>query len=50
VFAIGQGFADEIFRVWRNRHPQTEIISVNDNEDIRFMTNRANAGDGRKVN
>lgn len=41
VAMIGQGFADEIFRVWKNKYPETEIISLNDNEDIRFMISRA---------
>jgi anti-sigma regulatory factor (Ser/Thr protein kinase) len=41
VAMVGQGFADEIFRVWKNKYPKTEIISINDNEDIRFMMSRA---------
>jgi len=31
---IGQGFADEMFRVFVNRNPQIELIPVNHNEDI----------------
>ncbi len=29
VQSVGQGFADEIFRVFRNSHPQTEIKTAN---------------------
>jgi len=40
---IGQGFADEIFRIWRMRYPEIEIIHVGANENIIFMINRAKA-------
>lgn len=45
VSAIGQGFADEIFRVWKNKRPEAKIISINDNDDIRFMINRTGGAD-----
>ena len=38
---IGQGFADEVFRVFKNKNPDITIISVNMNEEIEFMINRA---------
>lgn len=38
---IGQGFADEIFRVYKNKRPDIEIVPINANEDIVFMINRA---------
>jgi hypothetical protein len=38
---IGQAFADEVFRVFRNAHPQIEIIEINATEQIRQMINRA---------
>lgn len=41
VKTIGQGFADEVFRVWKLNHPHIEIISKNANNNIRFMINRA---------
>lgn len=41
VKMIGQGFADEIFRVWQLRHPAINIISKNAGENIVFMINRA---------
>jgi len=41
VDTVGQGFADEIFRVWRFANPGIKIISQNANENINFMINRA---------
>ncbi len=40
VKTIGQGFADEVFRVWKLNHPHIEIISQNINENIKFMIDR----------
>ena len=37
---IGQGFADEVFRVFKNKNPDITIIPVNMNEEIEFMINR----------
>jgi anti-sigma regulatory factor (Ser/Thr protein kinase) len=39
VSTIGQGFADEIFRVWQNRMPDSKLIIKNANENIIFMIN-----------
>ncbi len=44
---IGQGFADEVFRVWNLQHPKISIITANADENVRFMINRAKSG---KVN
>lgn len=41
VKAIGQGFADEIFRVWQTNHPNIKIISKNISQDVDFMIKRA---------
>lgn len=38
---IGQGFADEIFRIWQNKHPQIKFICENTSKDVLFMINRA---------
>ena len=38
---IGQGFADEVFRVFKNKHPEISIIPINANEEIEFMIKRA---------
>ena len=40
VETIGQAFADEIFRVWQNHHPDIEIIYQNANENVLFMIKR----------
>ena len=37
---VGQAFADEIFRVFQNRHPKISIESINMNETVRFMIAR----------
>ena len=38
---IGQGFADEVFRVFKNKNPDITIVPINMNEEIEFMVNRA---------
>jgi len=38
---IGQAFADEIFRVFKNMNPGTSITAQNANEDTNYMINRA---------
>ena len=38
---IGQGFADEVFRVFKNKNPDITIVPVNMNEEIEFMINRS---------
>ncbi len=44
VKIIGQPFADEVFRVFRNEHPQTHIHPINTNEDIDKMINHVTRG------
>ncbi|MBQ8803958.1 MAG: STAS-like domain-containing protein [Tyzzerella sp.] len=34
---MGQGFADEVFRVFKNRHPEVEIVPINACPDILSM-------------
>lgn len=41
IKVIGQGFADEIFRLWKSRHPEARVIYENANEDVVFMIKRA---------
>jgi hypothetical protein len=41
VGAIGQGFADEIFRVWHSRYPDIKLIATNTNDNVRFMIGHA---------
>jgi len=38
---IGQAFADEVYRVFKNKHPDIEIKNENMNEAVRFMVERA---------
>ena len=47
VKTIGQGFADEVFRVWKLNHPRIEIIPQKTNENIRFMIDRAIGNESR---
>lgn len=44
VPTVGQAFADEIFRVFQNRHPETRLIPVNCNKEVKQMVERAMAG------
>ena len=37
VEAVGQGFVDEMFRVWKNRHPNTRLHPVNMIPPIAFL-------------
>ena len=38
---IGQAFADEIFRVFKNLYPNIVIKHENANEEVLYMINRA---------
>ncbi|MDP3013928.1 MAG: DUF4325 domain-containing protein [Candidatus Subteraquimicrobiales bacterium] len=37
VKIVGQAFADEVFRIWRQKHPNIDIEPVNTNENIEFI-------------
>ena len=41
---VGQGFADEVFRVWQNDHPDIRLDPVNMNESVRRFVEQARAG------
>lgn len=41
VEEIGQGFADEVFRVWARKHPKVRLKPVNMSEAVEFMVRRA---------
>ena len=41
VEAIGQSFADEVFRVFKKQHLEIELVSINANEEVTKMINRA---------
>jgi anti-sigma regulatory factor (Ser/Thr protein kinase) len=47
VEAIGQAFADEIFRVFPQRHPEMELFAIKANSGIKRMIARAKAGKGQ---
>lgn len=40
VVTVGQGFADEVFRVWQDKFPRIKIKYRNANENIEFMIKR----------
>ncbi len=40
---IGQGFADEIFRVYKKNNPQKDLVPIHMIEPVSFMVNRAMA-------
>lgn len=41
VDTVGQAFADEVFRVWKKRHPTIKIEYQNANDNILFMIKRS---------
>jgi len=41
VAGMGQGFADEVFRVFKGRHPAIQIQALNMQPSVRFMMERA---------
>jgi len=40
IKTIGQGFADEIFRVWQSNYPNITILPENTSENVQFMIDR----------
>ncbi|MEN9796451.1 MAG: hypothetical protein RL653_147 [Pseudomonadota bacterium] len=43
VTAVGQGFCDEVFRVWARAHPGTKLIHVNAVADVEWFIRKAHA-------
>jgi hypothetical protein len=41
VDIVGQGFADEVFRVWAREHPEVNLIPSDMNDAVAFMVERA---------
>ena len=41
---IGQAFADEIFRVFANEHPNIQLLTTHANSEVKRMIERAKAG------
>jgi uncharacterized protein (DUF1330 family) len=46
VEAVGQGFADEVFRVWARAHPEVELRGENMAPPVAFMVGRVEGGPG----
>lgn len=44
VELVGQGFADEVFRVWAKQHPEVALIPADIGDAIVFMVERAIRG------
>jgi len=44
VALVGQGFADEVFRVWARQHPETALIPIAMGAPVAFMVERAIRG------
>jgi anti-sigma regulatory factor (Ser/Thr protein kinase) len=44
VDIVGQGFADEIFRVWARHHPEVLLVPSAMNDPVAFMVERAIRG------
>ncbi len=40
VKMVGQGFVDEIFRVYATKHPEMTFVYINANSDVEFMIER----------
>lgn len=40
IKSVGQGFVDEVFRIFQSKHPKITIQYTNANEDVRFMIER----------
>lgn len=45
VESVGQAFSDEVFRVFKNSHPEIRIVAINANEQVRQMMARAMSHD-----
>jgi len=46
---VGQAFADEIFRVFYNKHPEIKLQSINMNDAVKFMVDRVEGHNPRKT-
>ena len=40
VRGVGQGFVDEVFRVWPRSHPGIRLVPQNMNQAVSFMVRR----------
>ncbi len=44
VLAIGQAFADEIYRVFAQKHPDIQFMAINTSTEVKRMIERAKSG------
>ena len=44
---IGRAFADEIFRVYVNNHPNIKVLTQNDNKAIRQLVSEIQSSNGQ---
>lgn len=44
VQGVGQGFVDELFRVWATAHPDTRLVPTRMNDAVAFMLRRGGVG------
>ena len=49
IEGIGQGFADELFRVWAAAHPATRLVPVHMNRAVSFFVDRAWRSSGDRM-
>jgi len=40
ISTVGQGFVDEVFRVFQSKYPEIKIEHINANDDVQFMLER----------
>jgi hypothetical protein len=45
VVTIGQAFADQVFRVFAEEHPEIELYSINGNSEVKRMIIRAKSNE-----
>lgn len=43
VASVGQAFADEVFRVFRAKHPEVELVPIHTSSEVKRMISRAEA-------
>jgi hypothetical protein len=41
IASVGQAFADEVFRVFRNKHPEVKLVPMHTSSEVRQMIARA---------
>ncbi len=41
ISTVGQGFVDEVYRVFQSKYPKIKITYTNANDDVRFMIERS---------